>query len=73
VSDATPTGTAERSDEDGFINETRFLQRVPVCRRTLYQWRERGIIPSVKIGKRVLFHWPSCQAALLRMQAGGVQ
>jgi hypothetical protein len=30
-------------------------------------------IPSVRLGgRRVLFHWPSIEAALLRKQKGGV-
>jgi len=57
------------SDAD-FINEKQFLAKVPISRRTLWNWRKKGLIPSVKLpgGKRVLFHWPSVEAALLRRQ-----
>ncbi len=56
------------SDEAGFINEKQLLARLPVSRRTLFSWRASGKIPHVKIGRRILFHWPSCEAALLRYQ-----
>ncbi|HEX3856282.1 MAG TPA: helix-turn-helix domain-containing protein [Verrucomicrobiae bacterium] len=66
--DATPAG------ESNFINEKELLKRLPVSRRTLFSWRTTGKIPFVRLGgRRVLFHWPSIEAALLRMQTGGVQ
>jgi predicted DNA-binding transcriptional regulator AlpA len=56
-----------------FINEKELLKRLPVSRRTLFSWRTKGKIPSVRLGgRRILFHWPSVEAALLRMQMGGV-
>jgi hypothetical protein len=60
--------------ESNFINEKELLKRLPVSRRTLFSWRTTGKIPSVRLGgRRVLFHWPSIEAALLRMQKGGAQ
>jgi predicted site-specific integrase-resolvase len=57
-----------------FINERELLKRLPVSRRTLFSWRATGKIPSVRLGgRRILFHWPSIEAALLRNQKGGVQ
>jgi hypothetical protein len=56
-----------------FIDEKQLLARLPVSRRTLFNWRVSGKIPHVKIGRRNLFHWPSIEAALLRNQKGGVQ
>jgi hypothetical protein len=56
--------------ETGFIDEKQLLARLPVSRRTLFSWRVSGKIPHVKIGRRILFHWPSCEAALLRYQRG---
>jgi predicted DNA-binding transcriptional regulator AlpA len=61
------------SGETAFIDEKELLNRIPVSRRTLFSWRATGKIPSVHLGgRRVLFHWPSVEAALLRMQKGGV-
>ena len=57
-----------------FINEQELLRRLPVSRRTLFSWRMTGKIPFVRLGgRRVLFHWPSIEAALLRKQNGGEQ
>ena len=63
-------GNGEEPNRD-FINERELLERIPISRRTLFNWREQGVIPSVKIGAgRVIFHWPSVQQALLRQQRG---
>ena len=66
-------GVTENSvrGEPNFINEKQLLAKLPVSRRTLFSWRASGKIPHVKIGRRILFHWPSCEAALLRYQRGG--
>jgi predicted site-specific integrase-resolvase len=59
----------------GFIDEKELLARLPVSRRTLWQWREDGKIPCVRVpgGRRVIYHMPSVEAALLRLQKGGVR
>jgi predicted site-specific integrase-resolvase len=57
-----------------FINEKELLRRLPVSRRTLFSWRATGKIPFVRLGgRRVLFHWPYIEAALLRNQNGDEQ
>jgi predicted DNA-binding transcriptional regulator AlpA len=58
--------------EAGFINQKQLLARLPISRRTLFNWRTTGKIPCVRLGgRRILFHWPSVEAALLRHQQGG--
>ena len=59
------------TDGTGFINEKQLLARLPVSRRTLFNWRASGKIPCVRLGGRILFHWTSVEAALLRHQQGG--
>jgi hypothetical protein len=55
-----------------FINEKELMARLPMSRRTLFAWRTSGKIPCVRLGgRRILFHWPSVEAALLRYQRGG--
>jgi hypothetical protein len=55
-----------------FINQKQLLARLPISRRTLFNWRTTGKIPCVRLGGcRILFHWPSVEAALLRHQRGG--
>lgn len=56
--------------QEGFLDEHAVLKRIPVSRKTLYNWRLTGKVPFIKIGKRNLFFWPSVQGALLRMQKG---
>ena len=67
---ATGTKLAEaHSPEGSFLSKEQLLTRLPISRGTLDNWRRAGSIPSVKLsGRRVLFHWPSVEAALLRMQ-----
>jgi hypothetical protein len=65
---AVASGAGQSAEPAGFINEQVILGRLPVCRRTLKAWRDTGKIPFAKIGKRVLYHWPSVEAALLRAQ-----
>ena len=53
----------------GFINQKQLLARLPISRRTLFNWRMTGKIPCVRLDRRrLLFHWPSVEAALLRYQ-----
>jgi predicted site-specific integrase-resolvase len=67
VTELNQTATAETS---GFINEKELLARLPISRRTAFTWVQTGKLPCVKIRRRKLFHWPSCEAALLRQQRG---
>ena len=46
---------------------------LPLSRRAIYSLRKRGVIPSVELGGKVLFHLVSVEAALLRRQSGGGQ
>jgi hypothetical protein len=57
--------------ETGFIDEKRLLAKLPVSRRTLGNWKAKGIIPHIKIGRRCLYDWASVHGALLRRQRGG--
>ena len=64
-----PNQTA--SAETGFIDEKQLLARLPISRRTLGNWKAKGILPYIKIGRRCLYDWASVQGALLRRQRGG--
>ena len=64
-------GAVATSPASPFIDEMECLRRVHVSRRTWYGWRIAGKIPTVKLGRRSLYHWPSVEAALLRLQRGG--
>ena len=64
-----PNKTA--SGQTGFIDEQQLLARLPISRRTLGNWKAKGILPYIKIGRRCLYDWPSVPGALLRQQRGG--
>ena len=72
----TPTASLDALENDvrgepSFINEKQLLARLPVSRGTLANWKAKGILPFIKIGRRCLYDWPSVQGALLRRQCGG--
>jgi len=51
-----------------FINEKELLKRVPVCRKTWYNYIQTGKIPVVRIARIKLYHWPSVEQALIKLQ-----
>jgi DNA-directed RNA polymerase specialized sigma54-like protein len=53
-----------------FIDQKELLRRLPVARRTITNWRRAGKIPSIVIGRRVLFCWENVSAALRRLERG---
>jgi predicted site-specific integrase-resolvase len=67
------TAQSAPPSEAGFINEKELLARIPISRRTAFTWVQSGKLPCVKIGRRKIFHWPSCEKALLRLQRGAVE
>lgn len=58
-------------NETGFIDEKQLLARLPISRGTLGNWKAKGILPYIKVGRRCLYDWASVQGALLRRQRGG--
>lgn len=61
------------ADLKTFLDEKELLAKLPICRRTAYNWIKQGKLPCIKIGRRKIFHMPSVEAALLRLQRGGVE
>ena len=58
--------------ERGFLTTSELQKTVlPLSRRSIFGYRRRGIIPSIQIGSKVLYHKESVIAALLRRQNGG--
>jgi hypothetical protein len=57
----------------GFLTTSELQKTVlPLSRRSIFDYRRRGIIPSIQIGSKILYHKESVIAALLRRQNGGV-
>ncbi|PWU13305.1 MAG: hypothetical protein C5B50_19530 [Verrucomicrobia bacterium] len=68
---AAPTGASSTQAEPvGFIDEREALKRVPVSRRTWHDWRKKKGLPHIRVGGRILYHWDSVTAWLLRQQRG---
>lgn len=73
--EAHPRQYEPRSDKEltDFISESELRRRLPVSRRTIHNWRRAGKIPSIVIGRRVLFCWENVVDALRRLESGGEQ
>lgn len=52
------------------VTETELIRHFKICRRQLYNWRVRGLIPYFKIGKAVRFRVADVVEALERMRIG---
>jgi hypothetical protein len=60
--------------ERGFLTTSELQKTVlPLSRRSIFDYRRRGIIPSIRVGSKILYHRESVIAALLRRQDGGVE
>jgi hypothetical protein len=70
LNEQTSSATAETP---GFISESQLLARIPVCRRTLNSWRQKKLIPFIRLpgSRRLLYDFESVRGALLRMEQGG--
>jgi hypothetical protein len=66
------TSTAQPKEVE-FIDEVELLKRLPVSRRTIFQWRVSGKLPFLRVpgSRRILFHWPTLRQALLRLERNG--
>jgi hypothetical protein len=58
-----------------FISFGDLLPKLPIGERTARKWTRLGLIPSIRLpgSRRVFYHWPSVEVALLRLQRGGQQ
>jgi hypothetical protein len=70
-SEQTDFPTTGPPGETGFIDEKQLLAKLPISRGTLSNWKAKGVLPYIKVGRRCLYDWPSVQGALLRRQRGG--
>jgi excisionase family DNA binding protein len=71
--ETTPDAATGNTKLAAFIDEPELRRRLPVSRRTIHNWRRAGKIPSIVIGRRVLFCWENVEEALRRLERGGVQ
>ncbi len=54
------TGRREvvENQSDVMLNKRELAARLKLTVRTIENWQRRGILPFVKVGRVVLFHWP---------------
>lgn len=52
--------------EERFLTSEELLARLPISRRTMSAWVARGWLPAVRVNRKLLFHWPSVEKALLQ-------
>jgi predicted DNA-binding transcriptional regulator AlpA len=56
-----------------FLTNAQLQEILQLSRRTIFEWRRKGILPSIQIGgSKILYHRESVIAALLRQQKGNV-
>lgn len=60
---------------NGFFDFQQLRNFVPLSERTLRSLIKRGIIPHIRLrgGRRLIFHGPSVERALIRFQRGGIE
>ena len=55
---------AQRPPNEGFITKQELAPLLRKTPRTLENYLRQGLLPSIRIGRSVLFSWPDVQAAL---------
>ena len=65
----------KKSLPPGFLDFDGLLAVVPLGARTLRAEIKKGRLPVIRLpgGRRLLFHLPSVEAALIRFQRGGIE
>jgi len=67
----TPGSDLPHGDRQ-FLTNSQLQEILPLSRRSIFEWRRKGILPSIQVGSKILYHRESVIAALLRQQDGGV-
>jgi hypothetical protein len=57
-----------RREYIGLLTVPEILLLLKISRRTLNSRIEDGSVPAIRLGKRLLFDWPSVRESLLRRQ-----
>ena len=60
-----------RTNPPVLMNERELSQVTGLCPRNIRNLVNDGIIPRIKIGRRVLFRWPQVEAALAKLETRG--
>jgi len=68
----TPGNDLPHGDRQ-FLTNSQLQEILPLSRRSIFEWRRKGILPSIQVGSKILYHRESVIAALLRQQHGGTE
>jgi hypothetical protein len=60
--------TDESVGGDDFIDEPTLCERLQISRGTAINHRNSGLLPFVKIGRQVRYHWGTVKESLIRQQ-----
>lgn len=55
-----------------FLSLKELLEKLPVSRKAIHNWRRSRKIPAIVISRRVLFCWKNVSDALRRMEIGSL-
>jgi excisionase family DNA binding protein len=58
IEDQAVETVAAKADPDEMLTKKELAVRLKMTVRTVENWQRRGVLPFVKVGKIVLFHWP---------------
>jgi hypothetical protein len=65
------TKSSESQNQTTLLTTKQLLARIPVCKRTLDNWKARGLLPYIKVGGFCLYDWDRVQATLRANERGG--
>ncbi|HEV2455378.1 MAG TPA: hypothetical protein VGY98_14035 [Verrucomicrobiae bacterium] len=65
--------TDANENQRTLLSTKELLARLPVCQRTLANWKAKGVIPYIQIGQYCLYDWDRVQAVLRANERGGNQ
>lgn len=74
MQDASKPTAPSTNLSGGFFGFQQLCSEVPLSPRTLRQLIKDEILPAIRVkgGRRLIFHGPSVERALLRFQKGGL-
>lgn len=67
----TATAPAAPSGEE-YLTKRELAVKLRKTPRTIELWMSQGLIPYARLGRSILFHWPTVQESInAKMQGGG--
>jgi Helix-turn-helix domain len=51
----TPGNDLSHGDRQ-FLTNSQLQEILPLSRRSIFEWRRKGILPSIQVGSKILYH-----------------